>query len=274
MLTEKRIFFLGAGSISEAIIKGLVEARVLPAQQIIISNRKQKDRLRELSVRYGVQASAHKLADMAEADMVILAVKPFDLVAALQEVRGAIAQQQLVVSVVAGASTAAIEAQLAERVPVIRTMPNTSSFVQESATAISGGTWATEEQLRQVEQVFSAIGSVSVVDERLLDAVTGLSGSGPAYIYYVVEALMKAGQELELPEDICRTLLVQTVYGAAKMLRETGTDPQELRRRVTSPNGTTMAGIAALEQGGLQDLFQSAVRRATERAAEMGRQFS
>jgi len=275
MATEKRLFFLGAGSIAEAMIKGIVGARVVPAEQIVISNRRNGARLEELSRSYGVRVCGDKLAEVARAEVVVLAMKPFDVMQALQEVRGALSERQLVVSVVAGVSTGAIEGQVeGVRVPVIRAMPNTSSFVQESATAVSRGRWASVSHVEFVMTMFSAIGSVTVVEERLLDAVTGLSGTGPAYFYYVVESLMRAGQDLGLPEETCWELLVQTMYGAAKMLRETGKGPEELRRQVTSPNGTTMAGISVLEQGGFPALVQRAVERATERAAEMGREVS
>src|SRR6266487_3856227 len=244
MATEKRLFFLGAGSIAEAMIKGIVGARVVPAEQIVVSNRKNGARLEELRRSYGVRVCGDKLAEVARA-------------------------------VVVGVATRAIEGQVeGVRVPVIRAMPNTSSFVQESATAISRGRWASVSHVEFVMTMFSAIGSVTVVEERLLDAVTGLSGTGPAYFYYVVESLMRAGQDLGLPEETCWELLVQTMYGAAKMLRETGKGPEELRRQVTSPNGTTMAGISVLEQGGFQDLLQRAVKRAAERAGEMGREVS
>ncbi len=206
MATEKRLFFLGAGAIAEAMIKGIVGARVVPAEQIVVSNRKNGARLEELSKSYGVQVCGDKLAEVARAEVVVLAMKPFDVMQALQEVREALSERQLVVSVVAGVSTEAIEGQVeGVRVPVIRAMPNTSSFVQESATAISRGRWA----------------SVSHVE-------------------FVM----------------------------------TGKGPEELRRQVTSPNGTTMAGISVLEQGGFPALVQRAVERATERAAEMGREVS
>ncbi len=274
MLADKRLFFLGAGAISEAMLKGILEAGVLPAGQITISNQQNSGRLAQLSEIYGVHTSREKSSEIAEADIVILAMKPFDLRQALQEVRGAITPRQLIISVVAGASTEAIEAQLSDGVPVVRTMPNTSCFVQQSATAISRGRHATEEQIEQVRQIFAAIGTVTVVEEHLLDAVTGLSGSGPAYIYYVVESLMQAGQMAGLAEEVCRDLLIQTLYGSASMLKVTGKAPQELRRQVTSPNGTTMAGLAVLEQGELPGLFQKAVEQATRRATEMGQEIS
>ncbi|HET8844240.1 MAG TPA: pyrroline-5-carboxylate reductase [Ktedonobacteraceae bacterium] len=267
-----RVFFLGAGSVSEALIKGLLTAQLLPAEQITISNRKNSARLDTLQRRYGVHISQDKQADCAQANLVILAAKPFDLPAALQEIADAISGEQLVISLAAGISTSTLEQQLGRQVPVIRSMPNTSSSVQASATALCSGKWATSEHLELARQFFSAIGISVVVDEAQMDAVTGLSGSGPAYFYYVVEALLEAAQQCGLPAETARILLVQTIYGAARMLQESGQNPAELRRQVTSPNGTTMAGLSVLEEGGAYQLLLSMVQRATQRSAEMGAQ--
>jgi pyrroline-5-carboxylate reductase len=271
-MQKKQIFFAGAGSMSEAMIKGIVAAQVVPGKQIVVSNRKNEAKLLELSERYGVQVSRDKRADIERADIVILAMKPFDVMAALLEIGAALTKKKLVISVVAGVMTSTIEGRVEAEVPVIRAMPNTSSYVQASATAISRGRWAAEEQMEQARRLFEAVGSVEVVEERLLDAVTGLSATGPAYFYYMLESLMKAGQREGLPEETCRELLVQTMYGAAKMVRETGKTPGELRRQVTSPNGTTMAAMNVLEKGGFQELVERAVEHATRRAGEMGRE--
>jgi pyrroline-5-carboxylate reductase len=274
MLAEKQLFFAGAGAISEAMLKGLLEAGVVPAEQITVSNRQKRERLFQLGQNYGIHISQQREQEIAEADIVILAMKPFDIHQALQEIGASITPRQLVISVVAGVSTETIESQLAKGVPVIRAMPNTSSFVQASATAISRGKHATVEHVELGKRIFAAIGSVTEVNEHQLDAVTGLSGSGPAYIYYVIESLMQAGQHVGLSEETCRELLIQTLYGSAKMLKATGKNPQELRRQVTSPNGTTMAGLAVLEQGDLPDLLKRAVEQATRRATEMGQEIS
>ena len=271
-MQEKQIFFAGAGSMSEAMIKGIVAAHVIPGKQIVVSNRKNGARLLELSERYGVQVSRDKRADIERADIVVLAMKPFDVMAALQEIGEALTKKKLVISVVAGVAVSTIEGKMGGEVPIIRAMPNTSSYVQASATAISRGRWAAEKHIEQAKRLFEAMGSVEVVEERLLDAVTGLSGTGPAYFYYMVESLMKAGQRQGLPEDTCRELLVQTMYGAAMMVRQTGKTPGELRRLVSSPNGTTMAAMNVLEEGGFQDLMERAVEHATKRAREMGRE--
>jgi pyrroline-5-carboxylate reductase len=151
-------------------------------------------------------------------------------------------------------------------------MPNTSSSVQASATALCAGKWATPEHVALAQYFFSAIGISVVVAEEQMDAVTGLSGSGPAYFYYMVEALQEAAQQCGLPAETARMLLVQTIYGAARMLQESGQDPAELRRQVTSPNGTTMAGLAVLEEGGVYQLLLQMVQSATRRSTEMGTQ--
>ncbi|WP_170142630.1 pyrroline-5-carboxylate reductase [Thermosporothrix hazakensis] len=272
MSTRERLMLLGAGSMAEALIKGLLDARLLAPEQITISNRSHPERLAALQERYGVTICREKEASIREATLVVLTVKPFDVVAALQEIASFLTPAQLLISVAAGVSTEAIEQLVRKPVPIIRAMPNTSSFVRESATALCRGRQATAEHVEIAQRLFSAIGSSVVVDEALMDAVTGLSGTGPAYFYYVVEALMEAGEACGLAPDICRSLLLQTLAGSAKMLQETGEDPATLRRQVTSPNGTTMAGIAVLEQGGLKPLFVRAVQRATQRALEMGQE--
>lgn len=274
MLAGKRIVFLGAGSISEAIIKGLLETEAVAPRQITICNRHNHARLAALRERYGVAIAADRRAEVAAADVVLIAVKPFDVAAALHQVGDAIGANHLVLSVAAGVTTPTIERRLAADVPVVRAMPNTSSFVQASATALCRGRWADDLHLALAQHLFAAIGTVATVEEAAMDAVTGLAGTGPAYIYYVVEALLAGGIAAGLDELTCRELLLQTVVGAAKMLQATGQPPADLRRQVTSPNGTTMAGIGVLEDGAVRDAFRRAVLRATERAGELGREMS
>ncbi|QBD76483.1 pyrroline-5-carboxylate reductase [Ktedonosporobacter rubrisoli] len=271
-ISESRVLFLGAGAMSESMIKGLLEARLIPAAQIIVCNRRNTARLQDLQQRYAVQVIQDKRTACREADMIVLAVKPFDVVAALQEIAPYLSAQQLIISVAAGISTAAIEACCAKSIPVIRAMPNTSSSVQASATALCAGRQATAEHLDLAQDLFAAIGISVLVEEEQMNAVTGLSGTGPAYFYYVTEALLAAGQACGLSAETSRVLLVQTLYGAARMLQETGKDPEELRLQVTSPNGTTMAGIAVLDQGDTRLLLKRAVQAATSRALEMGQQ--
>ncbi len=269
---DSQLFFLGAGSVGEALIKGVLTAGLIPPAQITISNRRNAMRLETLQRRYGVHISQDKLADCARADLIILAAKPFDLPTALQEIAPVVRADQLLISLAAGISTSTIEHQLGLTVPVVRAMPNTSCAVQASATALCAGRWATARHMELAQQLFSAIGVSVVVGEEQMNAVTGLSGSGPAYFYYVVEALLEAARQCGLPAEIAQTLLVQTIYGAARMLQESGQDAAELRRQVTSPNGTTMAGLSVLEEGGAYQLFIQMVQRATARGAELGAQ--
>lgn len=271
MLAGKRIFLLGAGAISEAIIKGLLETSAVAPDQITICNRQNAARLATLHEHYGVGVTTDRRADIVAADVVLLTVKPFDVATALAQSSDAITPGHLLISVAAGVTTPTIERRLASGTPVVRAMPNTSSFVQASATALSAGTWADDGHLALARQLFAAIGTVTTVEETAMDAVTGLAGTGPAYIYYVVEALLEGGIAAGLDEGTCRELLLQTVAGAAKMLHTTGQLPAELRRQVTSPNGTTMAGIGVLDEGAVKDSFRRAVLRATARAAEMGK---
>jgi pyrroline-5-carboxylate reductase len=270
MLADTEIFFLGAGALTEAMLRGLTATATVSPGRVTVSNRRQIARLHELGTRYGVRASADKLADIARAELIVLAVKPYDVTAALAEVGPALRAGQLLVSVAAGVSTQTLEAHMPAGMAVVRAMPNTSSFVQESATAICAGRHADAAALERTRGLFAAIGTVATVEETAMDAVTGLSGSGPAYIYYVTEALLAAGIAVGLSAETSRDLLLQTLQGATRMLRETGHGPAALRRQVTSPNGTTMAGIAALDERGVRDAFRLAVERATARAREMG----
>jgi len=272
MLAERRFFFIGAGAISAAMVRGLLATGTVPAPRITVSARRNTERVQALSASCGVCASADKLAEVSAADIVVLAVKPHDVPLALREIRPVLTTRHLVASVAAGITTATIEAGLAGPVPVIRAMPNTSSLVHESATALARGRWADDEHLALAGLLFAAIGTVTVVPEWAMDAVTGLAGTGPAYIYYVAEALLAAGVALGLDEQTSHALVLQTVVGAAAMLRATGQHPAELRRQVASPNGTTMAGIGVLDAAGVQESFVAAVRRATERARELGRE--
>jgi pyrroline-5-carboxylate reductase len=271
LTSEYQVFFVGAGAMSEAMINGWLSANLLSGAQITISNRHCSIRLDELSQRYDVRVCQQKASEIERASVVIFAVKPFDLAAALREVAPFLSPEQLIISVAAGVSTATIERALDKRIPIIRAMPNTSSSVLASATALCAGQWATAEHLKIAHYLFSGIGISLTVQEGQMDAVTGLSGTGPAYFYYVVEALLEAGQSCGLPEETTRSLLIQTLYGSAKMLQETGLPPDELRRQVTSPNGTTMAAMNVLEECGVRQSLHQAVQRATRRAADLGR---
>lgn len=269
-MLEQRLFFAGAGAISGAMIAGLVDTGVVTPCRVTVAGRSARHRVDGLVTAHGVCPSIDKLAEVAAADIVILAVKPLDVSAALAEIGAALTSRQLLVSVAAGVTTTSIEGALDRPVPVIRAMPNTSALVHQSATAIAPGRWATTDHLSTARRLFAAVGTVTEAPEAWLDAVTGLAGSGPAYIYYVTEALFAAGLAQGLDAGTTRALVLQTLVGAATMLATTGEHPATLRQQVTSPMGTTMAGVAVLDAAGVRESIVEAVDAATRRARELG----
>ncbi|SDW79472.1 pyrroline-5-carboxylate reductase [Marininema mesophilum] len=274
MRHSERYCFIGAGSMAEAIISGMIaNGRTEPAM-IDVVIRSDRERLLYLQDQYHIHCPESQEDAIHKAGTVILAVKPKDLLEALQQWGRFIHPHQRVVSVIAGISTSFIEQHLTAGVTVIRTMPNTSSLIGRSATALCGGLHAEKEDLQATQEDFNAIGSTVLVDEKDMDTVTGLSGSGPAYIYYLVEALEQAGVNEGLSRSVARQLTLQTLLGAAHMLLETGKDPTELRQRVTSPGGTTMVGIETLSNHHFQDALMSAVHFARKRSEELGSAFS
>ena len=271
MIGDRTIGIIGAGSMSEALIRGLCNSGVSP-NRIIVTNRSNRDRLEDLSRRFEIRNTRDKAGLIGESHVVVIAVKPKDVPALLGEIGSLLRAGQVVISVAAGVQTSFIEDRVMARgVEVIRAMPNTSCLVKESATAVSRGSSAGEAAEQIARAVFSSVGKIVVVPEAMLDAVTGLSGSGPAYVYLMIEAMVEAGERMGLTLEVSRTLAVQTVFGAAKMLKDTGESPEYLRRRVTSPGGTTMAGLEVLAEKGFHQAVIQAISRATERSQELGR---
>lgn len=271
MLDRKNICFLGAGSMAEAIIAGMLNKHIVNPEHIQVTNKKNKQRLEQLVDLYGVRADFNnRLKAIQDADIVLLAVKPTDVQEALTEVRDCLRHDQLLISVLAGVSTADITRLLGRDMPVIRTMPNTSAVVGQSATGMSGGRHATAEHLHIAKQIFESIGIVLVTEEEKLDALTGLAGSGPAYVYYLVEAMMKGGMDAGLQQEEARALSIQVIIGAAEMLKETGEDPARLREQITSPNGTTQRGIETLQEYQFEEGVRRCVANAAERSKELG----
>lgn len=274
LLADRRIVFVGAGSMAEAIIRGLVGQGIAAPDRIIALNRSNAEQLERLRERYGIRTGADAAAKeraIREADIVVLAMKPKDAAQALLDNRRLLRREQLLVSVIAGLSIATLESLALAGMPIVRTMPNTSSTIGLGATGVSFSQGATQADRDIALALFAATGIVAAVDERLLDIVTGVSGSGPAYVYYMMEAMIAAGIEGGLAADDARSLTVQTVLGAATMVQTTGEEPAELRRKVTSPNGTTQAAIETLDARGVQGAIVAAVLRAAERAGELGR---
>ncbi|MBO7748316.1 pyrroline-5-carboxylate reductase [Paenibacillus sp. MWE-103] len=265
--------FYGAGSMAEALVRGVLDRGLTEPSRIGMMNRQNAERMRELSDRYGITGAvgdAAKETMLREADIVFLAMKPKDAADAIRGVRDLLHPGQLVVSLIAGMTIATLETLLGKPMPIARTMPNTSSTIGLGATGLSFSASATDAQRRLTDAMFQAVGLTAIVEEPLLEVVTGLSGSGPAYIYYMMEAMIAAGAKLGLTPEAARELTVQTVLGAAHMVKATGEDPAELRRKVTSPNGSTQAAIEKFDAYRFAEAVEAAVARSAERAVEMG----
>jgi pyrroline-5-carboxylate reductase len=260
------IAILGGGVMGETLLSGLIRSGRSPAE-LLVAHRRQ-ERRDELTERYGVEATTS--AEAAQrADTLVLVVKPQDMSALLAEIGPSVTCAQLVVSLAAGITSAVIESRLADGVPVVRVMPNTPALVDAGMAAVSPGTHCTEAQIEHAMDLLRATGKVIRVPEKLQDAVTAVSGSGPAYLFFVVEAMIEAGVHLGLPRATASELVIQTVVGSAKLLAETGEHPTVLREQVTSPAGTTAAAIRELEDHKVRAAFLSALEAARDRSREL-----
>ena len=265
----KRVGFLGAGNMGEAMIKGLVRAGLVPAKDIAATDVR-ADRLAQMAAQYGIRAAGGNRALVGESDIVILAVKPQTLPAVLAEIAPSVDGTKLLISVAAGVATGTIRLHLGRPVRLIRVMPNTPALVLEGATAVARAEGLLAGDLEAAQELFGAVGRVVVLNEDALDAVTGLSGSGPAYVAIVIEALADGGVKMGLDRQTATTLAAQTVLGSARLVLDTGTHPAQLKDMVASPGGTTIAGVAALEEGAVRHTLINAVERATLRSRELG----
>ena len=267
-LSTLHFAILGVGNMGLALMRGLLEAG-LPADRVRIHDVR-ADHLETIAKTYGVHPAVSNQACVADTDIVLIAVKPQVFASVAAEIQGHVAHA-LVLSVAAGIRIERMELALASS-RIIRAMPNTPALIGQGATALAPGSAVTSEDLARAKQFFRLVGPVvATVEERLLDAVTGLSGSGPAYVFVIVEALADAGVNVGLPRSTATELAVQTVLGAASMLKETGAHPAQLKDQVASPGGTTIAGLAALEDGGLRGTLIRAVEAATQRSILLGR---
>jgi pyrroline-5-carboxylate reductase len=269
MALGKKIAFVGSGNMAEALVKGLVAAGLAEPGEIVCADPR-AERREELEKRYRVATTGDNPAAVAGADLVILSVKPQIMDVILDEIAGSIDPRKLVISIAAGVTTAAIARKLGAGVRIVRTMPNTPALVGAGATALARGAHATEEDLALAFTLFEAVGTAVVVEEHLLDAVTGLSGSGPAFVFLAIEALADGGVKVGLPRAVALSLAAQTVVGAGALVLETGEHPGRLKDQVTSPGGTTIAGVHALEAAGFRAALISAVEAATRRSKELG----
>jgi pyrroline-5-carboxylate reductase len=270
ILASHTIGFVGAGNMAEALIRGLVRGGHVPAKSIAASGPR-KERLAELERGYGIDVTTHNREVVQRCGVVVLSVKPQIMDKVLREVGDLIKPEALVISIAAGVDTETIEESLPDGARVVRAMPNTPALVGAGATAISPGKHASEADMATARAMFDAVGITVELDESQLDAVTGLSGSGPAYIFLILEALADAGVKVGLARRNALRLAAQTLMGSAKMQLETDEHPGKLKDMVTSPGGTAIAGLHTLEQGGLRTTLINAVETATKRARELGR---
>ncbi len=268
-LRKKKIAILGSGNMGEALVKGLLRAGKTPPESLVCTDPR-AERREELQKRYGVQVSADNRAAAAQADLVVLAVKPQVIDALLDEIASAIDARKLVISIAAGVPIAAIARKLGAGVRIVRAMPNTPALVGAGAAALARGPHATQPDLEQALALFEAVGVAVVVEEHHLDAVTGLSGSGPAFVFIAIEALADGGVKVGLARPIAMALAAQAVMGSAKLVLESGEHPGRLKDQVTSPGGTSIAGVHALEQHGFRAALIAAVEAATKRSKELG----
>lgn len=263
-----RLAVIGAGTMGETLIDALVDAGSVSADDVV-ATAKHQPRLDVLAARFGVRTTTDNAEAVREADVVLLCVKPQVAPSVLAELRGRMREGALLVSIVAGLTTARMEGLLGDGVPVVRSMPNTPSRIGCGMNAVCGGRWASDHHTELARAMFARIGRCLVLEEKHFDAVTGLSASGPAFIYIIIEALAEGGVKVGLPRAVATELAAQTCLGASRMVLDTGHHPALLKDEVTTPAGCTMDGILTLEEGGLRVTLIKAIVEASRRAHEL-----
>lgn len=273
MLQHLKICFVGAGAMAEAIVSGLLEQKRVKPGQLTVTNREDRFRLDELVFNFGIVAEdEQKYRAIHEADILILAMKPKDVPDALRQIVDYVRAEQLFISVVAGIKMCAIEKVLGEQICIVRTMPNTSAKVGQAVTGMCYNDYVSEQQIKLAKSIFESIGMVFMTTEDKLDAVTGLTGSGPAYVYAFVEAMIKGGIDVGFSEEQAKGLALQTLKGASEMLQQSKEEPHVLRQQVTSPNGTTAKGLHTLQLYKFEEAIRQCIQQATLRSQELGEQ--
>lgn len=270
----KKLAFMGAGSMAEALISGMVENKLLDPKNIWVTNRSNEERLNELRTKYGVSTTYDTEALLKEADAVLLAMKPKDAAQSLTAIKDLLAEDTMLISVLAGVSLESMEKIVGKAMPLVRAMPNTSATIGKSATGFAINGHVSAEQIELVEKILQTAGIAKLVQEEQLDAVTGLSGSGPAYIYYLFEAMEKGAVELGLEADLAKDFIVQTLMGAAEMLAASPKPASQLRKEVTSPGGTTEAGLKVLAAREVDKAVIECIKTAAEKSKSMGKTIS
>lgn len=267
-MTGRKVAFLGGGRMGEALVSGLIRSGGRTVEEITVTCRRE-ERARELRERYGVATTLSNPEAVAWADALVLTVKPQDMEVLLAQIAGSVRPDQTVISFAAGIRTSFVEKHLPDAVPVVRVMSNVAVLVDEAMSVISPGAHAQEEHLEVAEELLGYVGKVIRLKEAHQDAITATSGSGPAYFFLLAEAMIEACILLGLSRDVATELIIQTMLGSAKMLRDTGRHPVELREMVTSPGGTTIAAIRVLEETGVRAAFLNAIDAARRRSAEL-----
>ncbi|MBO2520054.1 MULTISPECIES: pyrroline-5-carboxylate reductase [Limnochorda] len=267
-MLERRVSLIGAGAMGEALVRSLVTRRLVEPQALMAADVR-RSRLEEVARRYGVRAGASNEEAARFGEVLILAVKPQQIEGVLQEIRPHLTPHHLILSIAAGVRIRFLESHLGDGVPVVRAMPNVACLVGEAASGFSLGRWAGEKEAELARQILGAVGQVFLLPEPLLDVVTGLSGSGPAFLALVIEALAEGGVACGLPREVAVKLAAQTCVGAGRLVLEGGLHPALLREMVTSPGGTSAAGIQVLEEGAVRAALAGAVRAATRRSQEL-----
>lgn len=262
-----KIALIGAGAMGEALLSGILNSGVSGAHVMVAEIR--EARANELSETYAVTCSDAQTA-VANADLILVVVKPQDVATVLKDISPVLSPTALVVSFAAGITTQSISAQLPAGQPIVRVMPNTPALVGQGMSGVSPGEHCSDEQLAQVIQLLNSVGQTVVIPEQLQDALTAVSGSGPAYVFYLMEAMTDAGVELGLEESIVRQLVTQTIFGAATLVKETNELPETLRNRVSSPNGVTVAAINTLDEHQVRQAMKAAMQAAVKRSIELG----
>jgi pyrroline-5-carboxylate reductase len=267
-MDERTVAFLGGGRMGEALVSGLIRSGGRAADEIVVTARRE-ERATELAERYGVATTLSNPEAVARAGTLVLIVKPQDMESLLEQISGHVTAEHLVVSFAAGIRTSFVEKHLPQNVPVVRVMSNVAVLVDEAMSVVAAGSHAEDKHVAVASELLGYVGRVLTLKEQHLDAITATSGSGPAYFFLLAEAMIEACILLGLSRDVATELIIQTMLGSAKMLRDTGKHPVELREMVTSPGGTTIAAIRHLEEAGVRAAFLNAIDAARDRSAEL-----
>jgi pyrroline-5-carboxylate reductase len=267
---SKKLFFIGSGNMTSAIINGLLESNLVKPENIVC-NDVVKEKVVNLQRKYGISIAENKDEAIIESDIIFLSVNPQDMPKVFDEIRYFIKSKAIIVSIAAGITTRFIEETIQKNIAVIRAMPNSPAVVRSGATALCKGRFVSDDQLQKAKSLFASLGKAEILDEKNFDIITALSGSGPAYIFYFCELMQKAAEKLGLDKNISKTFAVQTVYGAGKMLNVTNDPAETLKEKIKSPNGTTEAALKYFESQKLQSIVYEAMNKAMEKSKALNK---